>query len=440
MAKPKKLPKVLLVGRTNVGKSTLFNRLTSAKSSIVFDREGVTRDYIEEVMTWKDQTFELIDTGGISPKKVADPLCRQAQEKVHGLLHDAAVLLFVVDGKNGLVEEDRALLSLLYRTKKPIVLLINKADCQSALVETMPDFYSLGCKTILQVSGVHSMGIGTLLDTVVNLLEANEGHEIDVPAHRVAIIGKPNVGKSSLMNLLADQERSIVSDIAGTTREAVSQNVFYCSDLIKLIDTAGVRKSARINDDLESLMVRSSFAAVNQADTVIVMIDASQGKISDQELKLLFYVYESKKYMHVVLNKTDLLTEYNKLMLDQSLEEYAFVLSKLPVLNASCLTKKNIGRIFAELQKVWQRGIQEFDETILKEIVKEGLKKKFLYHGGIELKVTSIRALKSNIPTFVLRVNKPEWFGQSEQNCIENILRKEFDLKGCPVHFLLKRD
>ncbi len=440
MAKTKKLPKVLLVGRTNVGKSTLFNRLVGDKLSIVFDREGVTRDYIQESVTWKDKSFDLIDTGGITPKKVIDPLCKQAQEKVTGLLDEAAVLLFVVDGKNGLVEEDRALMRLLHQTKKPVVLLINKADCQNALEESMPEFYTLGCQKILLVSGIHGLGIGTLLDMVVNLLDTKEGAEVEEPIHRITIIGKPNVGKSSLMNLLVDQERSIVSNIAGTTREAVSQNVFYCSDLIKLTDTAGVRKSARINDDLESLMVKSSFSAVNQADTVIVMIDASQGKISDQELKLLFYVYENKKYMIVVLNKTDLLNEYDKQLLDQSLQDYDFIFSKMAVLNISCLTQKNTGRIFGELQKVWQRSQREFDPLILREIVQEGLKHKVLYHGGVELKVASIRFVKASVPTFVIKVNKPEWFGKSEQNCIENILRKEFDLKGCPVQFNLKRD
>lgn len=440
MSKRKKYPKVLLVGRTNVGKSTLFNRLVSNKRSIVFDREGVTRDYLQELVTWKDKTFELIDTGGITNKKISDPLWQKAQEKVQELLNQAAVLLFVVDGKNGLVEEDRALLRLLYQAKKPIILLVNKADCTGAFDANFSDFYSLGCDTIIPVSGVHSIGIGTLLDSVVDLLGVENSQEIETPAHHVAIIGKPNVGKSSLMNLLAQQERSIVSDIAGTTREAISHNLFFCSDLIQLTDTAGIRKSARVTDDLETLMVKSALATIRDADTVIVMIDASQGRISDQELKLLFHVYEQQKFMLVVFNKIDIQSDYNKLLLDQSLEEYAFMLNKLPILNTSCMTQKNVGKIFIELQKIWQRNEQEFDPMILKEIVQETLKQKYLFHDGIELRVKSIRFVKTDIPTFVIQVNKPEWFGQSEQNCIENILRKKFDLKGCPIQFNLKRD
>lgn len=439
MAKHKKLPKVLLVGRTNVGKSTLFNRLISDKKSIVFDREGVTRDYIQEPVTWKDVTFDLVDTGGISPKKNSDSLSQKAQEKVQELINSAALLLFVVDGKNGLVEEDRALMRLFHKSKQPIVLLINKADCQKALEDNLPEFYALGCKTIIQVSGIHGIGMATLLDTITETVGSKEITEIEEPCHRVVIIGKPNVGKSSLMNHLVDQERSIVSDIAGTTREAVSQHIFHCSDLIRLTDTAGVRKSARINDDLESLMVKSSMAAIHQADTVIVMIDASQGKISDQELKLLFYAYENKKYMLVILNKIDLLTDYNKLLLDQSLQDYDFIFSKFPLINASCITKKNVGRVLGELQKIWQRGSHEFESLKLKEIVQEELRKKVLYHAGVELKVASIRTVPGPIPTFAIKVNKPEWFGQAEQSCVENIIRKQFDLKGCPVQFNIKR-
>ncbi len=436
----KRYPKVLLVGRTNVGKSTLFNRLISDKRSIVFDREGVTRDYLQELITWKDKTFELIDTGGISAKKVSDPLWQKAQEKVLTLFEQAAVLLFVVDGKNGLVEEDRAIMRLLHKTQKPTVLLINKADNQTAIEDNMPEFYALGCKTIIPISGIHGIGIATLLETIVGLIGSQEGQEIEEPTHRITIIGKPNVGKSSLMNLLTQQERTIVSDVAGTTREAVSHNVFYCSDLLQLTDTAGVRKAGRINDDLESLMVKSSLAAIRSADTVIIMIDAAQGKISDQELKLLFYVYEQKKYMLIVFNKTDLQSEYAKQQLDQSMQEYDFILSKMPILNISCITQKNVGRIFGELQKVWQRSQQEFDPMVLKEIVQEELKRKVLYHTGVELKVTSIRSVQAAIPTFTLKINKPELFGIAEQNCIENILRKHFDLKGCPVQFNLKRD
>ncbi|KKQ49678.1 MAG: GTPase Der [candidate division TM6 bacterium GW2011_GWF2_38_10] len=440
MSKHKKLPKVLLVGRTNVGKSTLFNRLVSDKRSIVFDQEGVTRDYIEETMTWKDTTFNLIDTGGITPKKIKDELWQKSQAQVHALLDQAALLVFVVDGKNGLTDEDRALCKLFHKTQKPLVLIINKADCQNALAETMGDFYTLGIKDILTISSLHGTGIAQLLDYIVESLNINNGPIINDPAHRITIIGKPNVGKSSLMNLLVDHERSIVSNIAGTTREAVSQNLFYCSDLIKLTDTAGVRKSARINDDLETLMVQSSFHAVKEADTIIIMIDASQGAISDQELKLLFYVFEHKKHMLVVMNKIDLQTDYHKQLLEKSLEEYAFILSKVSIINTSCLTQKNIGRIFHEIQKIWTRSAQTFDPEKLKAIVQDQLTRKVLMHNGVALTVTSIRQIKAPIPTFMIKVNKPQFFGPAEQNCIENILRKTFDLKGCPVQFNLKRD
>lgn len=438
MSKHLQYPKVILVGRTNVGKSTLFNRLVSEKKSIVFDREGVTRDYVQQPITWQDKTFELIDTGGILSKKIDNSIAQQAQEKALNLFNQAALLLFIVDGKNGLTLEDRAIAKILFKTKKPIVVLVNKADNHNALEENMAEFYTLGCKTIIQVSGIHGIGINTLLNTIVETLKNDTPTVIEKPAHNIVIIGKPNVGKSSLMNILANQERSIVSDIAGTTRESISQNIYYCHDLIQLTDTAGIRKKARIDDDLETLMVKSSFASVDEADTVIIMFDASQGKLSDQELKLLFYTFEQKKCMLAIFNKIDLLDDYKKLTLAQDLESYAFILNKIPILNISCLTQKNTSYIFNELSKIWQRCQQEFHSTSINEHVQEALKYKILYHTGIQLKLFKIRSILAPIPTFVLHVNKPEWFGESELNCIENILRKGYDLKGCPVKFIVK--
>ncbi len=438
MTKKIKLPKVLLVGRTNVGKSTLFNRLIGQKKSIVFEQAGVTRDYVQEQLTWNNKTFELIDTGGFLFKKDIGDIEKKVQEKLLALLEHADVICFICDAKNGLHPEDRKIAKILHKTGKTCFLFLNKAENLSALAENIHDFYSLGFKIIEPVSAIHGTGLGNMLDLITeNLPEKDLGFE-DAPKHSVAIIGKPNTGKSSLMNEILKQERSIVSDVPGTTREAISQNIFFYKDLIQLTDTAGVRKKARVDEDLEELMVKSSFAAVREADTVIVMIDASQGRISDQELKLLFYCYEQRKKLLVVFNKIDLLDNYKKLLLDQCLDEYKFIFDKVPQLFISCFTKKNIGKVLIELQAIWNRCESPLNSLDVNDVVQRELVRKYLYHKTIQLKIYRVEVVKAEIPVIELYVNYPQWFGPTELGCIENILRDNFDLKGCPIKFLVK--
>ncbi len=432
-------PKILLVGRTNVGKSTLFNRLVQEKKSIVFEREGVTRDYIQETITWNDKTFDLIDTGGLVFGRHVDDIQKKVQEKVMPLLEKASLILFVCDVKNGLVEEDTIIARALHKAKRPVILLLNKADNQSKLEENQPDFYKLGFSEMLPASAIHGIGIGTLLGRIVDHVEDPIEGKVEKPQYKVVIVGKPNAGKSSLMNLLINQERSIVSDIAGTTREAIESSIYYCSDLIQMVDTAGVRKKRNVTDDLESLMVKSSMEAVRTADIVLMMIDASQGHISDQELKLLFYAYEQKKIMLILFNKSDLLDEYSRTTLEQSLEEYDFILKKIPQIWTSCLTKRNVNKVLNEVKTLWERCQQVFNSTEVNEIVQNELATKPLYHTKIALRVFKIRVIKGSIPTFVLHVNHPAWFGDSEQSCIENILRKHFDLRGCPIQLSIRK-
>lgn len=432
-------PKILLVGRTNVGKSTIFNRLVQEKKSIVFEREGVTRDYIQETITWNDKTFDLIDTGGLVFGRHVDDIQKKVQEKVMPLLEQASLILFVCDAKNGLVGEDTIIARALHKSKRPVIVLLNKADNQPKLEENTPDFYQLGFPEMLPTSAIHGIGIGTLLNRIVDHVGDPLEGELEKPQYKVVIVGKPNAGKSSLMNLLIKQERSIVSDIAGTTREAIESNIYHCSDLIQMVDTAGVRKKRNVTDELETLMVKSSMEAVRTADIVIMMIDASQGKISDQELKLLFYAYEQKKIMLILFNKSDLLDEYTRQTLEQSMEKYNFILKKVPQLWTSCLTMRNINKILNEIKTLWERCKQEFNSTEVNEIVQNELAHKPLYRAGNALRLFKIRVIKGAIPTFVLHVNHPAWFGESELACIENIVRKHFDLRGCPIQFSVRK-
>ncbi|MBU4269290.1 ribosome biogenesis GTPase Der [Candidatus Dependentiae bacterium] len=439
MKKNKKYPKVVIVGRTNVGKSTLFNRIAKSSRSIVLELEGVTRDYITEIITHNDKTFELIDTGGVSFKKEKDIILENVRLKVLDLLTRADLILFVCDGKNGLTKDDIQVSQVLKKTNKPIVLLLNKADNRKALEENLGDFYKLGIKDLIEVSAINGFGVNNLLDHITQIIpEPKTEIQEDKANYKVTIIGKPNVGKSSLTNLLLQEERSIVSEIAGTTREAISDHTYISQDLVLLTDTAGVRKKSNVVETIETLMVKSSLSAVRTSNIIMLVADASELKLSDQELKLIFYAYEEKKALIIAFNKTDLITPEERKVLEYNLKEYAFILKKMPIVWISCKNKKNISNISKQIKKLWDRLNQKFNNEEIDELVKNSLMQKPLFHKTIELKLYKISWIEgAKIPTFKLKVNQISWFGPSQLGFIENILRKKYDLLGCPIKFIV---
>lgn len=441
MKKIAKFPKVLLVGRTNVGKSALFNCITGGGESIVLQQEGVTRDYISQLITFEGKKFELVDTGGISFRKQIDQFSEKVKAQVLSLLNQAALILFVCDGKNGLTQEDIEIANNLRKIQKPLFLLINKADNTRVLSENLPEFYSLGFKEIIQTSALHKIGINELLEKIVQIIPERtrvEEEEIS-PKYKIVILGKPNVGKSSLMNLLSKKERSIVHAQAGTTREAVSENIFFAQDIIQLTDTAGIRRKSRVTDTLESLMVKSSLSAVRTSDIILLMVDASEKQLSDQELKLLFYAQEQNKSVILIFNKTDLLTESDRENLEDDLTQYDFILKKIPIVWVSCKSNKNVGKISSRIEEAIKRLSQEFDDAKLNELVKNYFLTKPIYRNEKRLKILKIRSVKTSTPTFILKVNHIKLFGPDQLGFIENILRKNYDLKGCPIKFILQK-
>jgi GTP-binding protein len=346
----------------------------------------------------------------------------------------------VCDGKNGLVEHDRQLAKMLHKSKKPVFLLLNKADNTTAFQEHEYEFNALGFKDIFPISALHGTGIRELLNTITAHEAIIETVEVktEKAAYNVTILGKPNVGKSSLLNLLLKEQRAIISEIAGTTREALSELITFHKELVKITDTPGVRRKGKVEDPLELVMVKSSLDAVRKSDIVIVMIDSTEGHLADQELKLLFYAYEQKKSIILLLNKTDILTNEKKDQLKYDMLQYEFLLKKVPTSWISCKTEKNIGNVLKMILKARERRLQKFDEVKVDEIVKEALKRRPMYHKTQLLKVLRVKPIETvhDVPTFILYVNFPQWFGESQLGYIENQLRKHFDLLGCPVKLI----
>lgn len=442
-----KTPIISLVGRTNVGKSAIFNRIANQKvKSLVFDKEHVTRDYIESSIVYKEKKFLLVDTGGIFMQKAESPLEELARTKALEVIERSEIVLFVCDAKVGVLQQDIDLLRMLRKKNSKIKLLVNKVDNNYLKMEAS-DFLSLGFSDYLCTSAAHGIGTKEVMDFIVETLPQKERTHLledgtvagseelvdDESIFKVAIIGKPNVGKSSLLNLLGGKDRSIVSDIEGTTREAVGSKVSFNHQLIELVDTPGVRRQASVNESLESKMVQIALASIRTSDIVMLMIDASKGDICNQELKLLSYALECKKAVLFIMNKIDLMDERAKVNLEYEMERYDFMLKKVPIIKTSCLNRKGLSKICASLDALWKRCKKDFDANEVTMVLKEYLNHRPLYKNGQVLKVFRTKFVKAKVPTFNLYVNEPTQFSSTELNCLENVLRKKFDLRGCPV-------
>lgn len=435
-----KLPRVLIVGRMNVGKSTLFNRLSVDVKSLAFDYEGVTRDFLKDTVCWQDRFFELVDTAGISSKKSQDPVVEASRLRAIDLLNDSELVLLVCDGKVGLLEEDRMLVKLLHKLKKSVLMIVNKIDAFAAQ-EQLYEFNQAGFKTVIPISAQHGTGIADLLEGIVHALPVqSEVTEEEAPSCKVVILGKPNVGKSSLLNALLKQDRVLVADMPGTTREAISEKIRFFKEDIEVTDTPGLRRQRGVTQQLEGLMVRSALRAVEAADIVLLMIDASEGVLADQELKLAFYAFEElHKAVILLFNKQDKVEERDQETMAFHLEEYEHFTKKIVSLDISCLTGKNIGRIVPLVNKVWTRYTQTLPIESLSLFFKEALYRKPLYWNRRLLTVQKVKQISNAPITLVLNVNLPERFGPSQLGYFENLLRKECDLQGAPIKFVVRK-
>ncbi len=435
----KQTPRVAIVGRMNVGKSTFFNRVICDKKSLVLDYDGVTRDPLFEPVSWKGLSFDLVDTGGMGLGRSPGELDSIAQDRSVKEALKADVVLFMCDGKAGAVLGDYAIARALHKNNRPTFVLVNKFDTKLAQ-EQMYEFGSLGFKDIFPISSCHGTGIDELFDAVSEVLpDRAREHTPEKPVCSISIIGRPNVGKSSLMNALLGTDRSLVSDIPGTTREAITSFKRMDENTLRLVDTAGIRRKRSVNEPLEVLMVKSSLQQVRTADVVLLMIDASQD-LADQDVKLAFYAFdECKKPLIVLLNKWDLIdAEQEERIMDQ-LKQYDHLFRKVVFRRISCETKKNIGCILAWTQEVWQRAQQEFCPEELTHLLLDALRKKPLYRQGTLIKMYRARQV-GKVPTRIfLNISCPSrLLGDTQFGFFENTIRKRFDLRGVPVRFVVR--
>ncbi len=436
-----KLPLVAIVGRVNVGKSTLFNRLSESTKSIAFDYEGVTRDLIMDNVCWRDHCFTLVDTGGIRLRKIVDdPIAEEARKRALAMIEEAPVILFVTDGSAGLLPEDRELAKMIQKLDKKAILIVNKIDTARAK-EQIFEFERLGFTPLISISAQHGTGIADVFDAILERLPIRkEKQEEEDVGCKVVIIGKPNVGKSSLLNLLVQKERAIVADIPGTTREPIKERVQFYKESIELTDTPGIRRKRGVTEPLEKLMVKSAFNVVEDADVVLLMIDASAARMVDQELKLAFYIFEQEhKGLIILFNKDDLMDEQKRKDLEFHLEPYQYFLDKVVQVRTSCITKKNIGKLMGVVDEVCSRYKHRFSDQELTLLFKEALRIKPIYRSEQALIVHRAKQVKTGPILIELTVSLPRLFGTSQLAYLEGILRKHADLRGVPVRFVTRQ-
>lgn len=438
MSKNKK-PIVAVVGRPNVGKSTLFNALAGQRISIVKDTPGITRDRIYADVSWLDKQFTLIDTGGIEPDS-KDVILSQMREQAQIAIDTADVILFMVDVKQGLVDADSRVAEMLRRSAKPVLLVVNKVDNLEKYMADVYEFYNLGIGDPHPISAANQMGIGDLLDEVIGYFGDFDGMDEEDERIRVAIVGKPNVGKSSLINKLIGENRLIVSDIAGTTRDAVDTPVMHHGKEYIFIDTAGLRRKNKIKEELEHYMIVRTVSAVERADIVVLLIDAKEG-VTEQDAKIAGIAHDRGKAVIIAVNKWDAIGKN-----DKTVNEYTAkirnVLSYMPyaeILFISAQTGQRLPKLFEMIETVSENHSLRIATGVLNEIMSEAVAmQQPPSDKGKRLRLYYITQVGVKPPTFVIFVNDKELMHFSYTRYIENQIREAFGFRGTPLRFIIR--
>ena len=438
MAK-KRNPIVAIVGRPNVGKSTLFNAIAGEKISIVEDTPGVTRDRIYADCSGLNHDFTLIDTGGIEPD-TGDIILAKMREQAEIAIEMADVIIFLVDVKSGVQDADQKVCEMLRRSGKPIVLTVNKVDKPTAQIADVYEFYNLGIGDPFPVSSVNKMGLGDLLEEVAKHFPEGDSADVEDDAVRVAIIGKPNVGKSSIVNRLIGEDRVIVSDIAGTTRDAIDTRVKHDGREYVFIDTAGLRRRNKITEDLERYMIIRAVAAVDRADIALLVINAQEG-VTEQDAKIAGIAHDKGKAVIVAVNKWDAVEKDNSTM-KKFTDKIHQILSFIPyaeIIYISALTGQRMNKIYDEVDLVHANQSMRIQTGVLNEIITEAaVMQQPPQDKGKMLKIYYATQSGVKPPTFVLFVNYRYLMHFSYQRYIENQIRETFGFRGTPLRFIIR--
>ena len=432
-------PVVAIVGRPNVGKSTLFNVLAGDKISIVKDTPGVTRDRIYADVSWLDNDFTIIDTGGIEPDS-GDVILSQMREQAQIAIDTADVIIFITDVHQGLVDSDAQVADMLRRSGKPVVLAVNKVDSIQKYMMDVYEFYNLGIGEPFAISAANRQGLGDMLDEVVKHFPEDAGEDEDSDIPKIAIVGKPNVGKSSLINKLLGEDRVIVSDVAGTTRDAVDTKVTWNEKNYIFIDTAGLRRKAKVKEEIERFSVIRTVTAVERADVVVVMIDASEG-VTEQDAKIAGIAHEKGKGVIIAVNKWDAIEKNDKTIYKHT-NRIREVLSFMPyaeIVFISARTGLRISRMFETLDAVIENQTMRIQTGVLNEILAEAVAmQQPPSDRGRRLKIFYMTQVAVKPPTFVIFVNDKELMHFSYTRYLENKIRDAFDFGGTPLKFIVR--
>lgn len=433
-------PVVAIVGRPNVGKSTLFNRLVGTRKAIVEDIAGVTRDRLYETTDWSGRDFIVIDTGGIRFGE-GDIFTREVKLQAELAIEEADVILMVVDTRDGITHEDEQVANMLRRSNKPVVLAANKVEDFKKQMEYY-EFFNLGLGDPIPVSAMHGLNVNDLLDAVIENFAPAEEYAEDSDAIKIAVVGRPNVGKSSLVNAFLGEQRVIVSDIPGTTRDAIDTPFEYDGNKYVLIDTAGIRKKSRIKEATERYSVIRSLKSIERADVVLIMIDATE-KVTDQDQRIAGYVAEQAKANIVVVNKWDLIEKDGKTMneFDEDIREELKFLSYSPIMYVSAMTRKRIFKVLELVDFVSDQNHRRISTSELNRVINEAIMLNPLPGGGGKrIKILYSTQVRTAPPTFVLFSNYPEMVHFSYLRYLENVLRKNFGFEGTPIRLIVRQN
>ena len=433
-------PVVAVVGRPNVGKSTLFNVLAGEKISIVKDTPGVTRDRIYADVSWLDREFTLIDTGGIEPES-RDIILSQMREQAQIAIDTADVILFLTDVRQGLQDADAKVADMLRRSGKPVVLVVNKVDSFDKFMADVYEFYNLGIGDPIPISASSRLGLGDMLDALIAHFPEHAGEEEEDERPRVAIVGKPNVGKSSIINKLLGEQRVIVSDIAGTTRDAIDTEVVHDGKEYVFIDTAGLRRKNKIKEELERYSIIRTVTAVERADVVLVVIDATEG-VTEQDAKIAGIAHERGKGIIIVVNKWDAIEKNDKTMREYE-SKVRQVLSFMPyaeIMYVSAKSGQRLPKLFEKIDMVIQNQTLRVATGVLNEIMMEAVAmQQPPSDKGKRLKLFYITQVAVKPPAFVIFVNDKELMHFSYTRYLENKIREAFGFKGTSLKFFIRQ-